>query len=287
MHKIEKLALQPLRIGTQTLHFDLPIIMGILNITPDSFSDGGKFLNAETAVEHARALVAAGAQIVDVGGESTRPGAMAVDVNQELARVVPVLEALHRADLPAVVSIDTSKAVVAERALEIGPCIVNDVTGLRDPMMAQVIARTGAPVIIGHMRGEPRTMQVGELHYDDVVNDVRDGLAQSIAQLVAAGGTKSQALIDVGIGFGKTEQHNLALTRRLGELSDLGCPIVYGASRKQFLGAITGQREAADRDQATAAACVAAVLAGAHIFRVHDAAAVRDGLLVAHAIATV
>jgi len=273
----------PLCIGGARLAFDRPVLMGVINVTPDSFSDGGAYPGVERAVAQAQALVAAGAQILDIGGESTRPGAEGIDAATELERVVPLLEALAQAALPAWISIDTSKAEVAAAALERGARLVNDVTALADPAMAALIARHHAAVILMHMRGEPRSMQAGDLHYDDVVADVCTFLAEAAGRAVAAGIARDAILLDPGIGFGKTTAHNLQLTAGLAKLVGLGMPVVYGPSRKRFLGEITG-RPVADRDRATAAICCAAVLAGAHILRVHDVAAVADAIEVAAAL---
>jgi dihydropteroate synthase len=262
------------------LSFERPLLMGILNITPDSFSDGGKLIHPHVALERARRLVADGAHLLDVGGESTRPGAPPVSAAEELARVVPVLDLIRGLGVP--ISIDTSKAEVAAAALSRGASIVNDVTALSDPEMAPLCAERRCAVILMHMRGTPRTMQEGEIVYDDVVRDVRDFLAARVEAACAAGIARDSLLVDPGIGFGKRLPHNLALTRGLGAIAELGRPVVYGASRKRFLGEITG-RPVEERDRATAAACVAAVLAGAHVLRVHDVAAVRDAVLVAEA----
>ncbi len=257
--------------------------MGILNITPDSFSDGGALSSPEAALAHARALVQAGAQILDVGGESTRPGAEPVDAAVEGDRVLPVIEVLARAQLGIVVSVDTSKAAVAEAALARGAHLVNDVSALGDPAMAKTVAAYGAGLVVMHMRGEPRTMQQREIEYADLMGEIRAVLAGAVEHAVAAGVPRERVMVDPGVGFGKTVAHNLSLTRHLGELNSLGCPIVYGASRKRFLGAISG-REVADRDRATAAACALAVMSGAHVLRVHDVAAVLDAVNVATAV---
>jgi dihydropteroate synthase len=273
----------PIAVGPVELHFETPVLMGILNITPDSFSDGGRLDSVAAAVSHARALVAAGALVLDVGGESTRPGAAPVDAATELDRVRPVIEAIRREGLTAAISVDTSKAAVARAALEAGAHLVNDVTALRDPEMVSVVASSGAALIVMHMRGQPRTMQEGPIVYGDVVREVRDALGAAVTRAVAAGVACERILVDPGLGFGKTAAHNLTLTRRLGELAALGRPIVYGPSRKRFLGETTG-RAVSEREAATAAACALAVAAGAHVLRVHDVAAVRDAVLVARAV---
>jgi len=254
--------------------------MGVINVTPDSFSDGGEWLDATAAGEHGRALVADGAAILDVGGESTRPGAGPVDEAEELARVVPVLEAL--AGVQARLSIDTSKAAVAAAALDAGAAIVNDVTALRgDPEMAPLIAQRGCDCCLMHMLGEPRTMQ-SDPRYDDVVADVKAFLEQRLEFAVAQGIAEERIWLDPGIGFGKAVDHNLELLRRLDELVALGRPIVIGTSRKSFLGRITG-RDAHERVPGTIAANVLALARGASIFRVHDVPEARDALAVAAA----
>lgn len=266
------------------LNFDKPILMGILNITPDSFSDGGRLTSIESALKLARDMVSAGAQILDIGGESTRPGAIPVTATDESKRVLPVINALVAEKLPTILSIDTAKAEVAQAALQAGVHIVNDVTALGDQNMGRVIAKANAAVVLMHMRGEPRTMQEGEIIYNDVVADIRTYLANAINQAVAAGIKRERIMIDPGIGFGKTTQHNLTLTRHLGEFASLNCPIVYGPSRKRFLGEITS-RPIYDRDRATAAVCALAIANGAHVLRVHDVNAVADAVKVAHAVA--
>src|SRR5436190_12514038 len=257
-------------------------LMGIVNVTPDSFSDGGLYLDPELAVAHGRELAAAGADLLDVGGESTRPGAVAVTVAEELGRVAPVVGALAGAD-GAAVSIDTSKAAVAESALAAGATVVNDVTALRgDPELAAVCAANGCEVVLMHMLGTPRTMQ-DEPRYDDVVADVKSFLAARIEVAIGAGIAEERIWVDPGIGFGKTAAHNLELLRRFGELQELGRPLVVGTSRKSFLGKITG-REVDERLGGTIASNVLALAAGADVLRVHDVAAVRDAVRTAEAI---
>jgi dihydropteroate synthase len=273
-----------LRLRDQVLTLERPVIMGILNVTPDSFSEGGALPSPEAVVARARALVAGGAAILDIGGESTRPGAEPVDAAVELSRVMPALQALCAARIPALVSVDTQKAQVAEAALAAGAHLVNDVSALRDPAMVGVVARSGAGLVVMHMRGDPRTMQAGDIAYDDVVREVREFLGRAVERAVAGGIEHGRILVDPGLGFGKTTAHNIELTRRLGELRALGQPIVYGPSRKRFLGELTG-REVGDRDRATAAACAIAVANGASVVRVHDAEAVRDAIRVAQAFA--
>ncbi|MEA2126165.1 MAG: dihydropteroate synthase [Solirubrobacteraceae bacterium] len=255
--------------------------MGVVNVTPDSFSDGGAYLDPVRAIVHARRLIAEGADIVDVGGESTRPYAEPVTEAEELRRVVPVLEGL--ADTPVQRSIDTSKVAVARAALAAGATYVNDVTAFRsEPGLAQVVAESGADCCLMHMLGEPRTMQ-DDPRYGDVVSDVKAFLEARLAFAIAEGIPEERVQLDPGIGFGKTAAHNLTLLNRLEELVAIGRPLVVGISRKSFLGRITGRDVAADRVHATVAANVLALERGASVFRVHDVAASRDALLVAAA----
>jgi dihydropteroate synthase len=260
------------------------LVMGIVNVTPDSFSDGGLFLDPDRAIAHGRDLAAAGADILDVGGESTRPGAEAVNASVERERVEPVVAALAGdRSAGAVVSIDTAKADVAAAALDAGARIVNDVTALRaDADLGPLCAERGCGVVLMHMLGTPRTMQE-DPRYDDVVDDVKAFLAERIGVAVDAGIAEERIWIDPGIGFGKTLHHNLELLRRLADLRELGRPIVIGTSRKSFIGKLTG-REVTDRLGGTIASNVLALAAGAEIFRVHDAAAARQALDVAEAI---
>jgi dihydropteroate synthase len=257
-------------------------IMGVLNVTPDSFSDGGRFLDAAAAVAHGRALEAEGADIIDVGGESTRPGAKAVSAAEELRRVVPAIEGLVAAGTQAQLSIDTSKRTVAEAAVAAGATYVNDVTAFRaEPELAGLVAEHGLDCCLMHMRGEPRTMQDQPV-YDDVVADVKAFLEARLAFAVREGIAEERIQLDPGIGFGKTVEHNLELLRRLDELVALGRPVVIGTSRKSFLGKITG-RDVADRLPATIATNVLALMRGASVFRVHDVRPVKDALAVAAA----
>jgi dihydropteroate synthase len=270
--------------------------MGVLNVTPDSFSDGGRYLDVDAAIAHGIELVAEGAAIVDVGGESTRPGAEPVSLDQELRRVLPVVEGLHeRLPKGAELSIDTSKAEVASRALAAGASLVNDVTALRaDPEMAAVVAASSAECCLMHMLGQPRTMQQGiggeGPRYEDVVSEVKAFLERRMSFAVAEGIAEDRLLLDPGIGFGKTAEHNLQLLRRLDELVALGAPIVIGTSRKSFLGRIAadaaGREQPADASRrlpATIATNVLALERGASVFRVHDVAPLRDALAVAAA----
>jgi dihydropteroate synthase len=258
-----------------------PLVMGVLNVTPDSFSDGGLYLDADAAVAHARQMAADGAAIVDVGGESTRPGAEPVPEAEELRRVVPVIERIA-VEGGARVSVDTMKLAVAEAALQAGARIVNDVSALRSaPQIAGLVAQTGATVVLMHMLGEPRTMQ-RDPRYDDVVSDVAAFLEERLAFAVGEGVPEDHVWLDPGIGFGKTVEHNLALLRRLDEIAAIGRPVVVGTSRKSFLGRITGRAEP-DRLAGTVATNVMAYERGAAVFRVHDVAPVADALKVAAA----
>ena len=261
--------------------FPRPSVLGVVNVTPDSFSDGGTFLRPEAAVAEARGLVAEGAALVDVGGESTRPGSEGVTLEEELARVEPVIARL--ADVP--VSVDTSKAEVARRALALGACMVNDVTALRaDPELAGVVADGGGYLCLMHMLGEPRTMQ-DDPRYDDVVSEVKAFLDERLSAAVAAGIPEEHVCLDPGIGFGKTVEHNLELLARLDELTALGRPVLVGASRKRFLGRLLGDPAALTGP--VAAGVAAAVLAyerGASLFRVHDVREHVEALAAARAI---
>jgi len=255
-------------------------LMGVINVTPDSFSDGGAFLDPDAAVTHGKRLVAEGADILDIGGESTRPGADPVSQDEELWRVVPVLEGLN--ETGAQLSIDTMKPGVAIRALEAGATIVNDVTAFRfAPEMAQLVAETGATACLMHMLGEPRTMQLNPT-YDDVVSDVKAFLEERLGFATQEGIPEEKVWLDPGIGFGKTLEHNLELLRRLDELASIGRPLVIGTSRKSFLAKLTG-RDVAERLAGTIATNVLALERGATIFRVHDVAEVGDALKVAAA----
>jgi dihydropteroate synthase len=257
-------------------------IMGVVNVTPDSFSDGGAFLDAQAAVAHGLRLAFEGADLLDIGGESTRPGADPVPEEEELRRVIPVIEGIRAGNPDVRISIDTSKAAVAAAALDAGADYVNDVTALRgDPDMAALVAERNVGVCLMHMLGTPRTMQA-EAHYDDVVADVRAFLSERIEAAVGAGIALERIEIDPGIGFAKNLDHNLEVLRRLDELASLGRPIVLGTSRKSFLGRITG-RETAERMPATLATLVMGYERGAEVFRVHDVAPARDALAVAAA----
>jgi dihydropteroate synthase len=266
-------------------------LMGIVNVTPDSFSDGGRYLDASAAIAHGERLAREGADILDVGGESTRPGAEPVSEAEELARVLPVIEGLAAAAaaMPVApqISIDTSKAAVAEAALAAGASLVNDVSALRaDARMVEVIARSGVDCCLMHMLGEPRTMQAAP-HYEDVLAEVEAFLRERLELALAHGIARERILLDPGIGFGKTDAHNLELLRRLDELCELGAPILVGTSRKAFLGRIlaraAGREQPLAPDERLAGTLVTNVLAyerGASVFRVHDVAPVRDALAV-------
>jgi dihydropteroate synthase len=255
--------------------------MGVVNVTPDSFSDGGLYLDPQAAIAHGHELAEAGAEILDVGGESTRPGAEPVAAEEELRRVVPVIRGLREGDCE--ISVDTSKAAVAAAALDAGATIVNDVTALRgDPEMARLCAERGATVVLMHMLGEPRTMQ-RDPRYDDVVAEVKAFLAERLAAAFAAGIAEERVWLDPGIGFGKTAAHNMELLRRLGELRELGRPLVVGTSRKSFIGKVDGSG-ADERLGGTIASSVLAAAEGAEVLRVHDVAEVGQALAVAAAI---
>jgi dihydropteroate synthase len=278
-----------LRLPSRTLLLgERTLIMGVLNVTPDSFSDGGAFLDAQAAVARALELERDGADILDIGGESTRPAALPVSAREELSRVLPLFEAL-RGKLRIPISVDTQKSEVAETALAAGAEIVNDISALRtDPGLAGVARQAGAPVILMHMRGTPRTMQRGPFARD-VVRDLMIGLREALARARRAGLAKSQILLDPGIGFGKSHEQNFEILARLPEFARLGCPILIGTSRKAFLGkALAKQGEPplppGERLLGTAATVTAAILGGAHIVRVHDVAEIARVVRVADAI---
>jgi dihydropteroate synthase len=261
------------------------LIMGVVNVTPDSFSDGGRYLDARAAIAHGLELDLEGAAILDIGGESTRPGADPVDEREELARVLPVIEGLVASGCRARISVDTSKSTVAAAALRAGATFVNDVTAFRsDPELADVVASTGADCCLMHMLGEPRTMQ-DDPRYDDVVSEIKQFLEERMAFAISRGVKRERIMLDPGIGFGKTIAHNLELLRRLDELVAIGQPLMIGTSRKSFLGRITG-RDLDDRVAATVATNVLAYERGARVFRVHDVAPLRDALAVTAATVT-
>src|SRR5215210_6212399 len=261
-----------------------PVVVGILNVTPDSFSDGGDFLDPEAAAEHAVAMLDEGAEILDLGGESTRPGSDPVSQKEEIRRLIPVIERILAVRPGAVISVDTYRSGTATAALGAGARLINDVTALRgDPRMASVVKKAGCPVILMHMQGEPKTMQ-REPHYEDVVREVKDFLAQRAEYAVAAGIRRENIIVDPGIGFGKNLEHNLALLLNLDAVVDLGFPVLVGASRKRFIGEIAGVQEAKERVFGTVATTVLAYERGAGYFRVHDVRANREALAVAEAV---
>jgi dihydropteroate synthase len=274
-----------LRLRSRTLGLGgRTLVMGILNVTPDSFSDGGRYVDREEAVAHALEMERAGADILDIGGESTRPGSTGISVQEEMRRVIPVVETL-RGRLKIPVSIDTSKSEVAEAAIDQGAEILNDVTGLRgDPHLAEIAARRKLPLIVMHMRGVPATMQKKPFARD-VMGDVTAGLRRAIAVALRAGVQKSQIILDPGIGFGKSAEQSFQLLARLPELARLGFPLLVGASRKSFLGKASGGTEKDARVWGTAAAVAASILGGAHIVRVHDVAEMVEVARVADAVA--
>ena len=256
--------------------------MGILNVTPDSFSDGGAYASPEAVASRAQEMVLEGADLLDVGGESTRPGAAPVSAEEEIARVLPVIRLLA-ARLSTPISIDTRKPDVARAALDAGAEVVNDISALAEPEMARVVAEAGAGVVLMHMRGTPETMQLNPTYYD-VVREVAEELGGAIERAERAGVAADRMAIDPGIGFGKTAEHNLRLLARLSELAAMGRPLLLGVSRKAFIGSLLGGAAPADRATGTAAACVAGLFQGARIFRVHDVRVVREALTVAEAI---
>ncbi len=260
-----------------------PLLMGIVNVTPDSFSDGGAHLDVGRAVAHGARLIAEGADWLDIGGESTRPGAAPVRAEVEIARVVPVLRALARAHPGVPLSIDTSKATVAAAAIDAGATIVNDVTALGDPEMPSLCAAAGVQVVLMHMRGDPRTMQL-DTTYEDVVHEVASMLSASVARAVEAGVPQHRVLVDPGVGFGKSGADNLRLIRAIPTLHAIGCRVLIGASRKSFLGALTGVSEPAQRVYGSVGAALAAAALGADVLRVHDVGATRQALTVFQAV---
>lgn len=265
-----------LRLGRFLLGLDRPLIMGVVNVTPDSFSDGGRFYGSGEAVEHARRLVDEGADILDVGGESTRPGAAPVDAAEELRRIRPVLEAMASGPIP--VSVDTSKPEVMRAAIDAGAAMINDVYALRQPGALQAVAASDVGVCVMHMQGEPRTMQDDPV-YGDVVAEVKAFLDERVGACEAAGIGRDRIVIDPGFGFGKKAVHNLDLIRSIPALAASGLPVLAGLSRKSVLGRITG-RMVGDRIYSSIAAALVAVARGARIVRVHDVAATRDALAV-------
>ncbi len=269
-----------LQLGRFSLSLERPLIMGIVNITPDSFSDGGRFFDCGRALDHARQLLEEGADILDIGGESSRPGAQPVAADEELRRVLPVLEKL--VELPVPVSVDTSKPEVMRRAIAAGAAMINDIAALREDGALDAVSASTVAVCLMHMQGEPRTMQQAP-QYRDVVGQVETFLANRAAAAVAAGVERNRIVLDPGFGFGKTPQHNLELIRALPRLRKLGYPLLAGLSRKALFGKIV-EREGGQRVYASAAGALLAAQRGASIVRVHDVAATRDCLLVLRAI---
>jgi dihydropteroate synthase len=270
------------RAALAGLAMERPQIMGILNVTPDSFSDGGRFLDPSAALVQAQAMVAQGAALLDIGGESTRPGAAEVPLAEEIARTEPVIAALRGAGVP--LSIDTRKAEVARAALAAGAAIVNDVSALTfDAALAGVVAAAGVPLVLMHAQGTPATMQEDPV-YDDVLLDVYDWLERRIAVAEAAGIARGRIVVDPGIGFGKTAAHNLALIRGLSLFHGLGCPVLLGASRKRFIGTISGEERADRRVAGSLAVALAGAAQGVHLLRVHDVTETRAALALARAI---
>ncbi|HSG80713.1 MAG TPA: dihydropteroate synthase [Gemmatimonadota bacterium] len=269
------------RTARREISLEAPVVMGVLNITPDSFSDGGRFFDLDAALRRCEELQRQGADIIDVGGESTRPGSDPVPVEEELQRVIPAIEAAQQFDVP--ISVDTTKATVAAAALDAGAEIVNDISGLRfDPELGRVAAGHGAGLVLMHIRGRPRTMQV-DVHYDDLLAEIAAELQESVDRALAAGCDRDRIVVDPGIGFGKTAEQNLTLINQVGRISELGFPVMVGPSRKSFIGKTLGL-EVDDRLEATLAACVVALLRGARIFRVHDVSAARRALDMTEAI---
>lgn len=268
--------------GAYTLKLDRPLIMGIVNVTPDSFSDGGKFFSRDRAIDHALKLIAEGADILDIGGESTRPGSLSVELDEELQRVIPVIEALRDKNIP--LSIDTQKTEVMDAAMKAGASMINDVNALRAEGALEVAAKSGAGVCMMHMIGTPQTMQQ-LIDYVDVLYEVKNYLLARAQAAQQAGIAKNRIALDPGFGFGKRTVHNLALLRGLSSIVDLGYPVLAGLSRKSIFGELTGKLTA-ERVSASIAAAVIAGQNGASIIRVHDVAATKDALAVLHAVQT-
>lgn len=274
-----KNSVKPIRCGNYELKFDNTILMGVLNVTPDSFSDGGLFFGPKKAIEHAKQMVNDGAQIIDVGGESTRPGSLPISEKEELKRVKPVIEKLLK-ETNVPISIDTYKPKVAEECLKLGTHMVNDVTGLTNKNMLNIVKKYQMPVIVMHMKGKPKTMQKNP-KYKDVVVDIKKFLKDRIAKARKAG--IKDIIIDPGIGFGKTTEHNLQILKRLNEFKELKCPILVGPSRKTFIGNITGM-PTNERQEGTLAGVAIAVMNGANIVRVHDVKECKRAVQIADAI---
>ncbi|HUX92071.1 MAG TPA: dihydropteroate synthase [Gallionellaceae bacterium] len=269
-----------LHCGSYRLDLSRPLVMGIVNVTPDSFSDGGRHMLRDAAIKHAQQLITEGADILDIGGESTRPGALEVSVQEELDRVLPVIEGLRGVAVP--LSIDTCKPEVMRAALAAGVKLVNDINAMQQPEALAAVVASDAAVCLMHKQGPPRTMQI-EPHYQDVLREVIDFLRTRIAEVEAAGVLRNRIVVDPGFGFGKTLAHNLILLRNLDKFSVLGVPLLAGLSRKSMLGAITGQ-EVDNRVSASVAAALLAVQRGASIVRVHDVRATCDALKIWNAV---
>ena len=271
-----------LRCAGFTLDLSTPKVMGIINVTPDSFSDGGQYSQVESAVDHALKLIDDGADVLDIGGESTRPNATPVPLEEELQRVIPVIEALVAKNIPVPISIDTYKPAVMKAALAAGASIVNDVRALLEPTALQIVAESNAGLCLMHMQGTPQTMQENP-HYENVVTEVKDFLRQRRDACLAAGIQQDRILLDPGFGFGKTRAHNITLAKSLAELLDLGCPLLVGLSRKSVLGQVTGNDVDA-RLYASIAAAVISAMQGAHLLLVHDVRATVEALKVVTAL---
>ncbi|MCG7992690.1 MAG: dihydropteroate synthase [Candidatus Thiodiazotropha lotti] len=269
----------------KTLDLSQPQVMGILNLTPDSFSDGGRFTARDAAIKHAMQMIDEGAAIIDVGGESTRPGAQPVTAQQEMDRVIPLIETLA-GEIPLPISVDTSKAEVMREAVSAGAGMINDVMALRDSGSLEAAAEAAVPVCLMHMQGEPRTMQCNP-HYDDVVDDVKTFLQQRLDACVASGIPQDRLIVDPGFGFGKTLPHNLALLDGLQNLEQLGVPLLVGISRKSMIGALLGERAVEERLYGSLAAAVMAAMKGSAILRVHDVQATVDALKIVSAVQAV
>lgn len=268
--------------GRFRLNFESPKVMGIVNVTPDSFSDGGQFDQVDTAVAHALELIAEGAGVLDIGGESTRPNAIPVTLDEELRRVIPVIEALVARDIPVPISIDTYKPAVMRAAIAAGASIVNDVRGLQEDGALEAVVNSNAGVCIMHMQGTPQSMQVAP-HYEDVVAEVKAFLRMQRDTCLSAGIAKERIMLDPGFGFGKTRAHNIALAKALPQLLDLNCPLLVGLSRKSVLGQMTGNDVDA-RLHASVAAAVISAMQGVHLLRVHDVKATVEALKVVAAL---
>ncbi len=274
----------PLQLGSDRLELSRPLVMGVLNRTPDSFSDGGAYTDFDAALAHARSMLGEGADILDIGGESTRPGAAPVSADEEIKRVIPLVERLA-GGLGAQVSVDTSKPEVMRAAIQAGAVMINDVYALRQPGALEAVAASDVAVCLMHMQGEPRTMQENP-RYQDVVREVAAFLLERAEACLAAGIARDRIVLDPGFGFGKTLEHNLTLLKRLPELASLGYPLLVGLSRKSMLGTLLGGKPADQRLHISVAAAVpAAVVNGAHILRVHDVAPTDDVMKVAWAVA--